>query len=349
MRILRSRSDQEVSSTGFALFIAGLILAGFIGGAIRTMLSSDQIQGRILTELQNALPALQVRMEPARISLARGVWPGLSIYISKLHLAKPEACGETFGSLELENMDLPLDIFTLLRSHVRWDIVSVDRLTLTYDRKPCPGGPLANVVTPSKTEEVQFHDWTDSTEKVRERVAQAFLGAQDLEKHIRGVRIKHMTISSADDSSWQVQIFDLNFRTGHQLSASAKIRFEKAIGLGRVEHEAVFNAQADAEELKWDLKSPLKEGVIIWTGVANHVHDQLDQKVTIRQVPLKDVLSEVQTWADMPKGGSPRFIWLSCDLVQSGALSQFKQIPFNRCGLGSGCHCISLCGFRSVA
>jgi len=39
--------------------VAGLILAGFIGGAIRTLLSSDKIQNRILTELQAALPALQ--------------------------------------------------------------------------------------------------------------------------------------------------------------------------------------------------------------------------------------------------------------------------------------------------
>jgi hypothetical protein len=114
MRILRSRSDQEISSAGFALFVAGLIVAGFVGGAIRTLLSSDQIQNRILTELQAALPALLVRMEPAKVTLARGIWPGLSITISKLHLTKPEACGETFGTLELENINLPLEIFPLL-------------------------------------------------------------------------------------------------------------------------------------------------------------------------------------------------------------------------------------------
>src|SRR3954467_10516386 len=119
MRILQSRSDQEVSSTGFALFMAGLILAGFVGGAIRTLLSSDQIQNRILTELQTALPALQVKMESAHVSLARGIWPGLSIAIPKLHLVKAEACGETYGTLELEDISLPLDIFTFLRSRVR--------------------------------------------------------------------------------------------------------------------------------------------------------------------------------------------------------------------------------------
>lgn len=306
--------------------MAGLILAGFIGGAIRTLLSSEQIQNRILTEVQNALPALQVKMEAAHVSLARGIWPGLSISIPKLHLVKPEACGETFGTLDLENIDMPLDIFTLVRSRVKWDMVSVEHLNLTYDRKPCPGSP--QVPAPSnKTEESQFHALTESADKVRASVAQAFMGAQNLEKYIRGVRIKRLDIAAAEDPSWQVSVSDLYFRTGHRLSTSAKIHFEKALGLGRIEHEAHFTAEANSEELKWDLRSPLKEGLLTWTGVANQVHDQLDQKVTVRQVPLKDVLSEVQTWAGMPKGGSPRFIWLSCDLVQSGALSQFKQIP----------------------
>jgi len=53
--------------------------------------------------------------------------------------------------------------------------------------------------------------------------------------------------------------------------------------------------------LKWEVKSPLKEGMITWTGVANHVNDQLEQKVLVRQLPLKDVLSEVQTWAGLAK------------------------------------------------
>lgn len=326
MRILRSRSDQEVSSTGFALFIAGLILAGFIGGAIRTVLSSEQIQNRILTELQTALPALQVKMDPARISLARGIWPGLSIAIPKLHLVKPEACGETYGTLELENISLPLDVFTLLKSRVRWDVVSVEKLALVYNRKICPG--LTPTSSPeTKNDVAALNALTDSADRVRTGVAQAFSTAQDLEKYIRGVRIKQVEITAAEDPTWKIGISDLNFHTGHHLTAYAKLHYEKAIGLGHIEHEATLNASADADEFKWDLKSPLKEGLLTWTGTANQTRDQLNQKVTIRQVPLKDVLSEMQTWAGAAKGGSPRFIWLSCDLEQTGALSQFKKIP----------------------
>ena len=90
---------------------------------------------RILTELQVALPSLQVNMETAKVSLARGIWPGLSISIPRLHLIKPEACGETFGKLELENIDLPLDIVPLFWSRVHWATVSVGHMTLTYSHQ----------------------------------------------------------------------------------------------------------------------------------------------------------------------------------------------------------------------
>ncbi len=330
MRILKSRSDQEVSSTGFALFIAGLILAGFIGGAMRTLLSSDQIQNRILTAVQAALPALQVKMDPANVTLARGIWPGLSISIPKLHLIKPEACGETYGTVELEDINLPLDIFPLLRSRVHWDVVTVSKLSLIYSKKPCPPSkPQASKESPSPppNKPPEETGLMASADSVREHIAKAFAIARQLRDHLHGVQVKRVEVASSEDPSWLVAIADFDMRVGGVLTTSAKLHFEKTLVPGKIEHEATFKAEINPQQLKWEVRSPLKEGLIHWSGVANQANDSLDQRLMIRQIPLKDVLLEIQTWSGLTKGGSPKFIWLSCDLGQSGALSQFKTIP----------------------
>jgi len=57
--------------------------------------------------------------------------------------------------------------------------------------------------------------------------------------------------------------------------------------LGVLSTKRFFEANANPDRLKWEVKSPLKEGMITWTGVANHVNDQLEQKVLVRQLPLK--------------------------------------------------------------
>ena len=111
--------------------------------------------------------------------------------------------------------------------------------------------------------------------------------------------------------------------TQPEISVGAKVHFEKDVGGTKLEHDAVFSASADPEQLKWALRSPMKEGLIEWKGAANHVRDNLEQHVSIRQVPLKDIVFELQTLTGVPKGVPPRFVWLSCELNQSGALSRF--------------------------
>jgi len=51
-----------------------------------------------LTELQAALPALQVKMDPARISLARGLCRAFDL-VPKLYLAKPERAAKRTARL----------------------------------------------------------------------------------------------------------------------------------------------------------------------------------------------------------------------------------------------------------
>jgi hypothetical protein len=328
MRILRSRSDHEVSSTGFALFVAGLVIAGFIGGALRTLLSSDQIQARILTELQTALPSVDIKMDTAKVSLARGFWPGISISIPKLRLQKPESCGETAGNLELEGLDLPLDVIALLRSHVHWSVVSVRSLSLNFRRQNCAKKdpePIAKAETKPGTKESSGE--LPKEKDLNEQIGKTFDGVEKIGDHISGVHIGHAVVASLDDPTWHLDIdnFDLDF--SRKVFLNAKLNFQKTFPGGTIEHAATLKADATKEQFKWELRSPMKEGAILWNGIADREKDSVIQKITIRQLPLKDVLAEFQSWMDSSKGGSPRFIWLSCDLDQTGKLSNFAKLP----------------------
>jgi hypothetical protein len=333
MRILRSRSDQEVTSVGFALFVAGLIMAGFVGGAIKTLLSSEQIQFQIQSQLQTALPAFQIKMEKAKVKLARGIWPGVAIQIPKLHLTKPETCGEFSGTIGIENIDLPLELFSLIRSRVHWDVISAKHVDLKVSRKPCadkiekpavanespkPASPVAN----GQFEKV-------AQDRVREELKNGLARAIRLQDHFRGLEIADADISSLDDPSWKIAVSKLRVQISNKIKINANFHFEKTTTTGRMEHDATLQAQAEDGQLKWEIRSPLNEGLMSWIGSADHASDKLDQRVVIRQLPMKDVLAELKAVGWGPKGGSPRFIWLSCEMIQNGPLSRFKSLPLH--------------------
>ena len=93
MRILRGQSNLEVSSKGFALFVVGLVLATFVGGAVRTALSSDQVHRRIVSELKNRFPKHEFQIGQTEVMLARGIWPGLGLRVRGLTF-KQDVCGK---------------------------------------------------------------------------------------------------------------------------------------------------------------------------------------------------------------------------------------------------------------
>ncbi len=75
MRILRGKSSLEVSSHGFAWFVVGLVIATFVGGAARTLLTSDRVHKQIVSELRARFPQQDFQIGATEVLLSRGLWP----------------------------------------------------------------------------------------------------------------------------------------------------------------------------------------------------------------------------------------------------------------------------------
>src|ERR1051326_8861721 len=91
MRILRGQSNLEVSSTGFALFVVGLVLATFVGGAVKTALSSDRVHQFIVSELKSRFPKQDIQIGATEVLLSRGFWPGFGLRVLNL-VVKQDTC-----------------------------------------------------------------------------------------------------------------------------------------------------------------------------------------------------------------------------------------------------------------
>src|SRR5438045_1827397 len=109
MRILRGQSNLEVSSTGFALFVVGIVPATFLGGAVRTTLSSERVHAWIVGELKNRFPKQDIQIGATEVLLSRGFWPGFGLRVNGLAV-KQDVCGKLSFNLNLPQAVFPLDL-----------------------------------------------------------------------------------------------------------------------------------------------------------------------------------------------------------------------------------------------
>src|SRR6185312_9227354 len=125
MRILRGRSNLEVSSTGFAWFVVGLVLATFLGGALRVALQSDRVHQRIVSELRERFPKQDIQIGATEVLLSRGVWPALGLRVHDL-IVKQDVCGKLSFLLTLPDAVLPLDLLSLRNGTIRLNDVELN-------------------------------------------------------------------------------------------------------------------------------------------------------------------------------------------------------------------------------
>lgn len=147
MRILRSQSNIEVSYKGFAWFVVGLILATFLGGAIRTILSSDRVQARITSELKNRFPRHEFNIGHTEVLLSRGLWPGLALRLTDV-VFKQDVCGKLSFVLDVPQMVLPVDLWRLLQGQPRLGIVDIESGSARLDYRDCSAKPCRSRAYP---------------------------------------------------------------------------------------------------------------------------------------------------------------------------------------------------------
>ena len=106
MNYSKKRQQQDLKSgRGWIYFVLGLLLALFIGGAVRVALSPKRIQNEISSRLEKA--KVNVAIEGLQVSLNNGMWPRLGFFSSRMVITPKTTC-EPWSEITVENLYLPL-------------------------------------------------------------------------------------------------------------------------------------------------------------------------------------------------------------------------------------------------
>lgn len=136
---LQNREKELVAEQpGLAVSIAGVLLAVFMGLAVRAALSSERIFELVQSAAAKADPRFQHRIGSAYISLADGIFPELAVVIHDVVVESDELCW--MGPLlEVDELKLPVDLWHLVRGeiHVHEAVAGEVSLSLRNELAKC--------------------------------------------------------------------------------------------------------------------------------------------------------------------------------------------------------------------
>jgi hypothetical protein len=318
MRILRGQSNLEVSSKGFALFVVGLVLATFIGGAVRTVLSSEQVHQRIVTELKNRFPKHEFQIGATEVLLSRGIWPGLGLRVRGLTF-RQDVCGKLSFLLTIPEAILPLDILSLRHGQIRLNDVTINGGGIHLDYHDCPPKP--------PTPEAEADAAGGPPAAVHKSIQPPRLNWQDAAQVLDGIELKGFVVTYEKNPTWKLTFNRAYVALRSELNGHAQVDVEKSLPFGALTHPVEFDLHGDKNTLQWNFNADFKEGNIRLNGSLDVNSEAAMTSVTVRQVPIKDFMSEMFQMGFVDHDLKLKATWLSCGLHWDGRLQAYDATP----------------------
>lgn len=316
-------SKYRVNSNGFALFVIGLTLAGFLGGAVRFFLGSDKAQERILSELKSKVPEWQIETDRVQLLLASGIWPGLTMVVPKANLIRQGHCELAQIRVRLDGMRLPISLWALLSGKSQLGDVYIENLEVEMDQESCDkkvslSAPQNSPENPSAT----------ATEVKSEGLQNLGLekAFDEIQKRIDSLTIRKASLSDLNQLNWSLVAENFSLNVGSWIRAQGQFSIWKRFELNELRQSFSFIANLQGSLLDWKINSQVKEGEVEWFGQLDESGRTFLQRLSIRQGPVADIFEFFKTAGLTTKSLPTRRAWLNCRLSQGGTFKKLKDV-----------------------
>lgn len=316
----------RVNSNGFALFIIGLTIAGFVGGAVRFFLNSQQAQDRILSELKTRLPEWKVEADRVQLLLASGIWPGLTMVLpqARLERLREDPCESI--TIQVRDLRLPMSMWSMIQGQHRLGNASAQELDVELSQADCPKAErkievLGSSENNSRSKDLGFKHIFDS---IRNR--------------IDGLHVQKLTVSDSRVGSWSLSAQPLTIDVGSRIRAWGQISVWKRFESGEIRQNLSISANLQSSLLDWNIKSSIKEGEANWYGQIDELGRTFLQRFEMRQGPVTDLVDLLRVSGFIEKSFVSKRAWVNCRVSQGGSFKELKDIEtlpirIESCGL----------------
>lgn len=298
---------------GFPWFVVGLVIATFIGGAVRTVLTSDRVHKRIVAELRGRFPQQEFQIGQTEVLLSRGLWPSLGLRVKNLSF-RQDVCGKLSFVIDVPEAVLPVDLFALVRGTMRLGHVELagGRIHLNY------------VACAKETVAAPANDLSKPKKPI---IRAPSLDWNKVSAHLNAIELENFTLTYERNVTWKVLVPSMRFDFAGDLSAHGQLEIQKSLPFGALSHTVELEAQGDDRVMNWRVQSEFKEGRVQLKGSLDLNTQGAELTAFAHQLPMKDVVAELFQMGFLKRDPRLKASWLSCGLKWEGAIEKPEITP----------------------
>ena len=127
---------EDVRGNGWFLFFCGLLVSTFIGGAVRSLLSPEQLRNWVEPYIaQKELP-IEIHFDRIELKLSDYLLPRFGVVIHDVRLEAKESC-LTRSQVHIDHIYFPIELSSLLTSRLKLNHVAANKVEVLWRSSVC--------------------------------------------------------------------------------------------------------------------------------------------------------------------------------------------------------------------
>lgn len=327
-----SEKDLVAEQSGLGISLIGLLLALFIGLAVRAVVDPEKVQAHLEKAISHIHPDLKITFKEAFVSFADGSLPDLAVVVRGGVISSDKKCWMA-PLMEMNEIRLPLSWSHLARGEIYIHEILVDQVSLSL-RNPTEKCTDTQVEkTPEKTDR-QPSQFTAQPPPQKVEVTT-----------FKNVRRKN-PIDTLKIKTLKVHYLPIPF-TGVQIDnfklflKSPEPRWFEVTGLLSLGGDALAGDFSSYANLKIDAidgenaslaasaKGILREGHYNISLTAKPKADEFTFDMDMQHVPVSQIIPLLKKYRLLTSDITGKQAWISGKALMSGKTSALKQTPLN--------------------
>jgi hypothetical protein len=305
---------------GWAWFFVGLLLALFFGGAVRALLSEEQVRSWIETTLAKEAPPYDVTVGTARIQLADGIFPRLGLEVGRLEIKPKDRCRVPL-QVRLEKAFLPVNVREALAGKLKFGTLRAEGLRVLRLERECPDAAAATASKPAAPPDsaatatsaaAKIPEWvTDSKKFFNERWVKELRNSQ---RWLEGLEVRDFRIDGLNEPISWIEITEMQAKVLNnpdRVKASMSFRpgkaWDTALGGPPLEMDMSFSETAGSLELR----IALGEGRLNAVASVDLSSMEIKCDTELDFVPAAQVTAALRRWKVITDPLDPKRTWLT--------------------------------------
>ncbi len=322
---------------GLGLSLLGLMAALLIGLTLRAVIAPDRISKLVQKASLSIHKDVEIRFQTARVSLANGIWPDLSVIVEDIEIESRKSCWFT-PLVEVHQIRLPLSLKHLLRGQILIHEVIADEINLSLrsEMKACKEPDSISVATALQRglEGLEGEGSKTPFQKPPPTTVVDQLQNVPRENPIDHVQVDVLKIHYLPVAFTSLEIHAVDVQLLSELPK--QIQLEAVLHMGGETGFAESNSHADLiidylegnrPHLTTSLNGFWREGDYHLLAEVDLKSNSFQVQIDVHHLPLSQVTPVLKKYKLLQSDFSGRQAWLSGHLKSAGDLTKILKTP----------------------